>query len=69
MTVAMPPVSIATCPGSDKSALADQAKFSGDLRTHLMAINPNATSQFNKDGTQSQPYLALDFACRSCHSR
>ncbi|MCB0132318.1 MAG: hypothetical protein KDD78_15765, partial [Caldilineaceae bacterium] len=50
-----------------KSAVADPAQFSGDVRTHLMAINPLATSQFNKDGTLSQPYLALDFACRSCH--
>ena len=33
-----------------------------------MAINPHATSQFAKDGTFSQPYLALDFACRSCHN-
>ena len=55
-------------PRVSKSALADEAKFTGDLRTHLMAINPNATSQFSKDGTTSQPYLALDFACRSCHS-
>ena len=62
----------ATCidchmPRVSKSAVADPAMFSGDLRTHLMAINPNAASQFSADGSASQPYLALDFACRSCH--
>jgi len=54
-------------PRVSKSALGDAARFSGDLRTHLMAINPLATSQFNEDGTASNPYLALDFACRGCH--
>ena len=33
-----------------------------------MAINPRATSQFDKDGAFSQPYLALDFACQGCHN-
>jgi len=61
----------ATCidchmPRLTKSALSDPASFTGDLRTHLMAINPLAKSQFDKDGF-SQPYLALDYACRSCH--
>ncbi len=50
-----------------KSALGDPERFSGDVRTHLMAINPWAKSQFDKEGKFSQPYLALDFACRSCH--
>ncbi len=49
------------------SALADPAKFTGDVHTHLMAINPMAESQFNKDGTSSMPYLALDSSCRGCH--
>ncbi len=54
-------------PRVTKSAVGDPEQFSGDLRTHLMAINPHATSQFDKDGAFSQPYLALDFACRNCH--
>lgn len=54
-------------PYMDKVALANLDEFSGDLRSHLMAINPNATSQFTADGTVSQPYITLDYACRSCH--
>lgn len=54
-------------PRISKSALGNAEQFSGDLRTHLMAINPLATSQFSRDGSTAQPYLALDFACRSCH--
>ncbi|MCL4831487.1 MAG: hypothetical protein KJZ86_03565 [Caldilineaceae bacterium] len=62
----------ATCidchmPMVTKSALGDATRFTGDVRTHLMAINPLAKSQFDKEGTFSQPYLALDFACRGCH--
>ena len=56
-------------PRVTKSAVADPDRFSGDLRTHLMAINPYSTSQFDEDGSVSQPYLSLDFACRSCHHR
>jgi hypothetical protein len=55
-------------PRVTKSALGDPEQFSGDVRTHLMAINPHATSQFDKDGAFSQPYLALDFSCRGCHN-
>jgi nitrate reductase cytochrome c-type subunit len=50
------------------SAVGDPARFTGDLRTHLMAINPQATSQFSKDGETAMPYLALDFACKGCHN-
>ena len=49
-------------------ALGDPEQFSGDIRTHLMAINPFSTSQFNDEGDFSEPYLSLDFACRSCHN-
>lgn len=48
------------------SALNDPASFTGDIRTHLMAINPMATSQFDKDGF-SEPYLAVQSSCRGCH--
>ena len=55
-------------PQATKSALADPEQFSADMHTHLMAINPMETSQFDKDGAFSEPYLTLDFACRSCHN-
>jgi hypothetical protein len=54
-------------PRITKNALGDAERFTGDIRTHLMAINPLSTSQFNEDGNFSNPYLSLDFACRSCH--
>ncbi len=55
-------------PRVTKTAVGDAAQFSGDIRTHLMAINPALTSQFNEDGTVAASELALDFACRSCHN-
>jgi hypothetical protein len=55
-------------PRVTKSAVGDPEQFTGDVRTHLMAINPTLTSQFNEDGTVAASELALDFACRSCHN-
>lgn len=49
------------------SAVGDPARFTGDVRTHLMAINPYATAQFDKEGVTALPYLSLNFACRGCH--
>ncbi|MCB0128993.1 MAG: hypothetical protein KDE58_42295 [Caldilineaceae bacterium] len=49
------------------SAVGDPARFTGDVRTHLMAINPYETEQFDKDGASALPYISLNFACRSCH--
>ena len=54
-------------PRVSKSALGDLERFSGDLRTHLFAINPLATSQFDEEGAFSMPYVTLDFACKQCH--
>jgi len=51
------------------SAVGDPARFTGDVRTHLMAINPYATDQFDKDGAFALPYISLSFACRGCHYR
>lgn len=50
------------------SAVSDLARFSGDLRSHLFAINPDGKSQFNKDGSLSEPYIVVDYACKGCHS-
>ncbi|NCF69118.1 MAG: hypothetical protein GWP61_24430 [Chloroflexi bacterium] len=55
-------------PRVTKSALGDPEIFSGDLRTHLMAIDPQQIGQFNEEGTVALSQLSLDFACRSCHS-
>lgn len=55
-------------PRVTKSAVADPARFSGDVRTHMFAINPFAKSQFNNDGTQAEPDIAVEFACKGCHS-
>jgi len=54
-------------PRVTKSALGDPEIFTGDIRTHLMAIDPNQIEQFNEDGTQSLSQLGLNFACRHCH--
>jgi hypothetical protein len=49
-------------------AVADPELHMGDLRTHLMAINPGEISQFDRNGQWAGPYVALEFACKSCHS-
>ncbi len=54
-------------PRVSKNAVGDADRYTGDLRTHLMAINPFETAQFDEEGKTSQPYLALDFACKGCH--
>jgi hypothetical protein len=50
-----------------KSAWSDVEKFTGDIRTHLMAIDPTQIEQFNEDGTQALSQIGLNFACRHCH--
>jgi hypothetical protein len=50
-----------------QNAWGDPAKFTGDVRSHVMVINPKLITQFNDDGTQSLPQISLDFACRHCH--
>jgi hypothetical protein len=42
-------------------------KFTGDIRTHLMAIDPDQVGQFSEDGSEALSQLSLDFACRHCH--
>lgn len=48
-------------------AWKDPARFTGDVRTHVVAIDARQTSQFGADGQALNPQIALDFACRSCH--
>jgi len=54
-------------PRVTKSALGNPDIFTGDIRTHLMKINPNQIEQFNEDGSRSLSDLGLNFACRHCH--
>lgn len=51
-----------------KSAEGNPALFTGDMRSHLFAINTDVTaSQFTSNGLRANPYLTLTWACRSCH--
>jgi hypothetical protein len=64
---------IATCidchmPFMVKSAVADPQRYLGDIRTHLMAIDPEQIEQFDEDGNPVSFQISLNFACRHCHS-
>ncbi len=50
-----------------KSAVGDADKFTGDIRSHLMAIDPEQVGQFSEDGKTALSQISLDFACRHCH--
>jgi hypothetical protein len=50
-----------------KSAWGDAERFTGDIRTHLMAIDPQQVGQFSEDGKTALSQISLDFACRGCH--
>jgi len=50
-----------------KSAVGDADAHTGDIRTHLFAIDPNATDQFSEDGKTAISQITLDWACKSCH--
>lgn len=55
------------------TAWGDPAKFTGDIRTHLMAIDPVQIEQFftviegDKEQTYSVSQVGLNSACRHCH--
>ena len=50
-----------------KSAVGNAENFTGDIRTHLMRINPQQIEQFTEDGSASLSEIGLNFACRHCH--
>lgn len=50
-----------------KSGWSDLEKFTADMATHLFAVDPNQTGQFNADGTESLSQISLDYACKHCH--
>jgi len=54
-------------PRITKSAVGDAVKFTGDIRTHMMAIDPEQIGQFTKDGSEALSQVGLGFACRHCH--
>jgi len=50
-----------------KSAKGDAAQWSGDIMSHLFAIDPVADAQFTEDGSAAISQITLDWACKSCH--
>jgi hypothetical protein len=54
-------------PRSIKSAVGDKSKFTGDIRTHLMAIDANQIDTFDAEGNLVSGQIGLDFACKHCH--
>jgi len=55
-------------PRVTKSAVGNAELFMGDIRTHLMSIDPDQIGQFTENGFQALSQLGLDFACRHCHN-
>jgi hypothetical protein len=57
-----------------KTAWADPESFQGDIRTHMMAINPAQMEQFYsvQEGDTEKFYsfseIGLNFACKHCHT-
>jgi hypothetical protein len=58
-----------------KTAWADPDRFMGDIRTHLMAIDPTLIEQYytvtDADGsekTYANSQISLNSACRHCHA-
>jgi ribosomal protein L44E len=54
-------------PHTIQSAWADPQTYRGDVRTHVMAINPFQISQTGAAGDPVAAPISLDFACRQCH--
>ncbi len=50
-----------------KVAAGDAEIFTGDMRTHMMSINPTQVEQFSEEGNQILPEIGLNYACRHCH--
>lgn len=66
----MPIASCIDChmPFMVKSAVADPERYTGDIRTHLMAIDPEQVEQFDEEDNPLTFQISLNFACRQCHS-
>jgi hypothetical protein len=64
-------VSCTSChmPLMGKSAAGNLDVFTGDVHSHLFAINPDPDApQFSEDGSTVQPYLTLSYTCKTCHN-
>jgi Cytochrome c554 and c-prime len=55
-------------PPAIQNAWGNPANHSGDVATHRMAIDPNQIQQYNADGSLATIQIALDTACRHCHT-
>jgi protein-arginine kinase activator protein McsA len=51
-----------------KTAWGDAAKFTGDIRTHLMAIDSTLVATLDAEGKLTSGQIGLDWACRNCHT-
>ncbi len=62
-------VDCVTChmPRLIKSAWADAQTNRGDIRTHVMSINPGQISQTDNKGNPVSAPISLNAACRQCH--
>lgn len=55
-------------PKATKSAIA-MGPYEGDVRTHIMRINPAADYvMFTPDGKSAKDAISLEYACLSCHA-
>lgn len=50
-----------------KNAWADPQTYRGDVRTHVMSINPFQIKQTDENGEPISAPISLNFACRQCH--
>ena len=50
-----------------RSAWGNAEAYTGDIRVHLWAIEPDAMSQFSEDVKMAVSQISLDFACKACH--
>ena len=46
---------------------ANALGFTGDMPTHVVAIDPRNIRQFNQDGSLATGQISLEYACRHCH--
>jgi hypothetical protein len=53
-----------------KIAEGNPETYTGDVRTHMVSINPDLIDQFTEtdEGWVSAPQLSLNSACRHCHN-
>jgi len=66
----MPIASCVDChmPYMIQSAAADAERYTGDIRTHLVAIDAEQIEQFDEGDNPLTYQISLNFACRQCHS-